>query len=236
MIRTLILLLLIFGTTSAKSQNQYSITYTGKLLSASFMSRLEKEVQDPFQVKAYAELLNGYEAHYSLHLDAKKGEALFLEDKEYGLDGPPPFKQLVSYYKAGNSLYFEDLFRGKIFKIKDKPQNLKWNISKESIKIGNFTCKKATLLADPFNTVAWFTEDYPLAFGPYFANGLPGLVVLLENEYYSIQVKEIKQVSLSEKITNSMKSMGAKGGISIANYYKEASPILKTMRQETIVN
>jgi GLPGLI family protein len=199
-------------------------------------SRLQAEVNDPFLLEAYKELIDGFEVQYSLYIDTEKESAVFLEDKEYGLDGPPPFKHLTTHYKAGESIYFEDLFRGKKFIIKDTPQNLKWNISKETLTIGNFKCKKAALIGDPFKTIVWFTEDYPLAFGPYLGNGLPGLVVLLENDYYSIKVKEIKKENLSSKILKKINSTNTNKGISIKDYHKEAQPILQTMSQENITN
>ena len=232
----IILLIILCSSGIAKSQDQYLITYSGKLLSASMTSRLQNEAADPDMLKAFTEIISGFEVMYSLYIDSRKRESIFIEDREYGLDGPPPFKQLTSYYKADSHFYFEDLFRGKKFKIKDTPKNLNWLITKETLTIGNFTCKKAILKDDPFHTIAWFSEDYPLPFGPYIGNGLPGLVVLLENDYFSIQVKEIKKQAIPAKVVKSMAAFPAKQGISLQEYYKEVKPMLKTMSQENIIN
>lgn len=236
MIKYLFLFCCIFFTNSIQSQEQYKISYSGKLMSSSMDNRLQKEVTDPFLLEAYKELIAGFEVIYGLYIDVPSGQSIFVEEKEYGLEGPPPFKQLLSYYKTGGNIYFEDLFRGKKFKVKDHVNNLDWVLGKETMSISRFSCKKAVLKDDPFNTIVWYSEDYPLPYGPYIGNGLPGLVVLLENDYYTISVKTIKKEKIPAKLQKQMQAISNRQGITIESYHKEALPILKTMSQETIIN
>lgn len=62
-----------------------------------------------------------------------------------------------------------------------------WEITKETKKIGKFTCFKAVAIfkehnplrkvENTFTPVVWFTMDIPLPFGPEGLDGLPGLVL-----------------------------------------------------------
>ncbi len=64
-------------------------------------------------------------------------------------------------------------------------ENLQWEISDETKKIGGFTCNKATATLEEKGgngiftkkVEAWFTPEIPAPFGPYYYNGLPGLVI-----------------------------------------------------------
>lgn len=57
----------------------------------------------------------------------------------------------------------------------------KWDLTNESKKIGEFTCYKAIKKAEKdgkkSEDIAWYSPQIPVQFGPYFYNGLPGLVL-----------------------------------------------------------
>lgn len=161
---------------------------------------------------------------------------MFVEESEEGLDGPPPFKFLSSYYHKDGNVYSEELFRGKIFKIADKPTALKWDHKKDVQKIGNFQCRKAVLKDDPLHTVVWFAEEYPLSFGPAFAVGLPGIPVMVENDYFVLTVKDVKTMPIPAKQRERMKKMRKNTGVTIANYHAEITPLLIQMSKEKIIH
>lgn len=232
----ILFLILVLCTNFCVAQDNFRITYSGKLLSASLSNKLMLEVVDKELLEAYKELIGSYEVFYSLYINSVQNESIFIEEKENGLDGPPPFKSLFAYYKSNQSLYFEDLFRGKKFNVKDRPSNLRWDITNSVMQIGQFKCRKATLHQDPYNTVVWFSEQYPLPYGPYLANGLPGLVVLMENDYYSIKINKISKEPTPSTIIKKMEEASKKAGITLTNYYKEVKPLLDIMRNESIVN
>lgn len=85
---------------------------------------------------------------------------------------------------------------GELFLIK-KPK-LKWIITKEIKKIGNYNCYKATteIIINSKGKkriiTAWFTSEIPVSFGPLGYAGLPGLI--LELEVY-------KKIYYAKKIT-----------------------------------
>lgn len=77
---------------------------------------------------------------------------------------------------------------GKIFIIKDVFNNNKWEIGKETKKIGKYTCRKATSYINISTRQglkkrlisAWYSSDVPVPFGPSGYTNLPGLILELE--------------------------------------------------------
>ena len=65
--------------------------------------------------------------------------------------------------------------------IEDTLRKLSWKLSEETVKIKNYTCKKATATTKQGdNVVAWYTEEIPAPFGPEQFGGLPGLVLKVD--------------------------------------------------------
>ncbi|MCD0478430.1 GLPGLI family protein [Chryseobacterium sp. LC2016-29] len=64
---------------------------------------------------------------------------------------------------------------------------LKWQLHNESKKILDYSCKKATVKYRGREFVAWYTTEVPINNGPYVFEGLPGLILELEdsqNKYH----------------------------------------------------
>ncbi|WP_415324987.1 GLPGLI family protein [Chryseobacterium sp. MMS23-Vi53] len=62
----------------------------------------------------------------------------------------------------------------------DRPLN--WKISSETTKIGEYKVQKAETDFGGRKWTAWFTTDLPYQDGPYKFNGLPGLIVKVEDD------------------------------------------------------
>lgn len=58
---------------------------------------------------------------------------------------------------------------------------LKWQLHNESKKILDYSCKKATVKYRGREFVAWYTTEVPINNGPYVFEGLPGLILELED-------------------------------------------------------
>lgn len=79
-------------------------------------------------------------------------------------------KSFLHYEALGNDiLYFEDFIE------------LKWKFHQEKLKIGGYSCNKATTQFEGREWTAWYTTDIPLSLGPYKFHGLPGLIIKLSD-------------------------------------------------------
>lgn len=52
-----------------------------------------------------------------------------------------------------------------------------WRIEPETKQIGQFLCQKATCSFRGRDYIAWFTPEIPVSYGPWKLNGLPGLIL-----------------------------------------------------------
>ena len=61
--------------------------------------------------------------------------------------------------------------------VKEKRPKISWKFEKETKKIGNYTCHKATAPFRGRDYTVWYTPEIPIPYGPWKLNGLPGLVL-----------------------------------------------------------
>lgn len=131
---------------------------------------------------------------------------------------------------GNGSIYFKDInekryvyqteIMGKRFLIKDTLPNYKWELSSETKNIGKYTCYKAFFTREVTNkemtiedgeavekevkkemtTTAWYTTQVPISNGPDHYQGLPGLILELNDGEQTIVCTEIV-LNPSEKIT-----------------------------------
>ncbi|MGG5210879.1 GLPGLI family protein [Chryseobacterium sp. MIQD13] len=72
---------------------------------------------------------------------------------------------------------------------------LNWKITSEQKMIGKYKSQKAETNYGGRNWIAWFTTELPFSDGPYVFNGLPGLIVSVQdsNNEYSFNLIEVKK-------------------------------------------
>ena len=110
---------------------------------------------------------------------------------------------LENEYKRGTSIFFkvgtiynhllgekirQKNIYGSTFLIVSSSKDVKWKLSKETKKIGKYTCYKATTIktiinvAGTFyrNVTAWYCPELAIPFGPMGYGNLPGLILELK--------------------------------------------------------
>jgi GLPGLI family protein len=90
------------------------------------------------------------------------------------------FKDFVNN-TSSHQRYFDEYL-----KIVDSITALKWEILDESKEILGYSCKKAKTQNYGTDIYAWFTDEIPISDGPSLYNGLPGLILKIENKYVEI--------------------------------------------------
>ena len=78
-----------------------------------------------------------------------------------------------------------------------------WKILPEKEKIGTYNTQKATTEFGGRKWTAWFSQELPFQDGPYKFNGLPGLIVKIEDDAkeYSWELKGNKKVENFEELS-----------------------------------
>ncbi|WP_051929338.1 GLPGLI family protein [Flavobacterium sp. 83] len=123
-----------------------------------------------------------------------------------------PLGDQVVYHIQKNTMWSNFLYRKQIY-IKEIAPKINWTIEKETKKIGNFTCKRATAIFRGRNYTAWYSPEIAVPFGPWKLNGLPGLILeaydvnkfvywYFKNIEYPTKNKEsVKYISIPKGIT-----------------------------------
>ena len=122
---------------------------------------------------------------------------------------------------GSTSIYYKDIrekrfvnqteIQGKRFLVKDKLLEINWELSSETKNIGTYTCYKATYSKEVDNveisikdgetvedksketivTTAWYTPQVPVSNGPGNYQGLPGLILEINDGKKTIVCAEI---------------------------------------------
>lgn len=84
---------------------------------------------------------------------------------------------------------FDRIGRDKFFYLESIEPN-SWEIKNEKKEINNFKVQKAVTNYGGRKFIAWFTEEIPISQGPYKFDGLPGLIIQLNDseKHYSYQL------------------------------------------------
>ena len=111
--------------------------------------------------------------------DMRKGEVRYSVTKTY-----PDYK-INLHRRLGMDKY----------KISED-RKINWKISSEKEKIGEWNAQKAEADFAGRHWIAWFSTEIPIQDGPYKFQGLPGLIVKIEdkNGSHKLELKGIKNI------------------------------------------
>jgi GLPGLI family protein len=134
-----------------------------------------------------------------------------LEEKSQAIN----FSKLLGggkgvYYtvRGKNKTYHQKEFESDLYLI-SIDNKIDWELSQEKKKIGKYVCYKATandrFIGSSGNVlkkkiIAWYTPEIAFSYGPLKYNGLPGLILELENDKVIFYTKEI-HLNMKENIS-----------------------------------
>ncbi len=91
-------------------------------------------------------------------------------------------KNYVYTNPSENTLIFREGVNQKLFVVKDSVANIKWELSNDHKKIGQYDCQKAVGFYRGRTYTVWFTTEIPVSHGPWKLRGLPGLIMEAADE------------------------------------------------------
>lgn len=163
--------------------------------------KMDDSMSDEMQEQIQAQLRKQFQQEYTLKFNGHES----VYKKEEKLEAPNPIQSGIQIkINEGSDVMYKNIKEnryvnqteifGKIFLIKDSLQNLPWQLIGETKNIGEYTCFKAEFedeyttqtLTDkgemetetkPRTTTVWYTPQIPINNGPMHFNGLPGLIL-----------------------------------------------------------
>ncbi|KFF24764.1 GLPGLI family protein [Chryseobacterium vrystaatense] len=164
----------------------------------------------------------------------RRSDSLIFYGNGYGLGYP---------VNINDQLYIKkDLNKHTVFKYLVLPttrdifyvkvnEKINWQLLPETKKIGDLKCQKALADYGGRHWTAWFTEDVQVSEGPYVFNGLPGMIVEINDSTEDYLFKLVKIKKSTDKNLFSMKggkNVSWEEFIKIQNdYYKDPYSVIK---------
>lgn len=92
------------------------------------------------------------------------------------------YNDVKLYFKKDSNQYFTHTNLNALkYKFSEDANSIKWNLINDSKKINDYNVKKATTSLYGREWIAWYTENIPVAYGPYKFKDLPGLILELHD-------------------------------------------------------
>ncbi|WP_179349324.1 GLPGLI family protein [Winogradskyella pacifica] len=131
-------------------------------------------------------------------------------------EGIIDFRGAIYYDKASDIILHEKEFAGVNYLI--KRNKIDWILTKDTLKIDNYLCYKATTTYTIENTkgkhtlevVVWYAPEIPIPYGPDGYGGLPGLILQLDNNGILTSLKKIEFFKKDNKIDIELPTKGKK--------------------------
>jgi GLPGLI family protein len=139
---------------SAQKDFQGMAVYESKTSTADFAKNFEgnKEITPEMKTQIMERMKKMFEKTFILNFD--KSASIYKEEEKLDAPGQGGGGRMMASFMGGGGTYFKNVKEkqytvdkevfGKEFLIKDSLPNLKWVLSEESKKIGDYTCFKAT--------------------------------------------------------------------------------------------
>ena len=116
------------------------------------------------------------------------------------------FKEVIlKEYSKTQITYREQILRD-YFEYKDSLNLFNWKLTEESKEISGYHCQKATTIFAGRSYIAWYTKEIPMSEGPYKFNGLPGLIVRINDEDNHYKYDLVGAKKLDVEITSKKKN------------------------------
>jgi GLPGLI family protein len=199
-----------------------------------------KSYNQNYNIEYEYEDLNKFKCKANLYIKSNKESLFRVNDQREGGITQDAEENMITVYndKVSKIIYSTNaksivrlpLYTKEII-YEDVSSKIKWTITKETKKIGKFTCQKAKINLNGRKYSIWFTPEIEIAFGPYKINGLPGLVVELyeETSKTKITLISIKKLDDSKDFENYKKYILSKKVLSYTEYEVF---LIKTMKQK----
>ena len=198
-------LFLIYCTIQAKAQSEakniIKVTYTSTPISQYKMT--ESHMQDSPTKASLHEFMKGITDYYSLYINVKDRSSIYVLDstvqkRPIGWENPRTTAALAdtvlfSIKTTENKTFKHEWIMNQTFYTEGEVGNIEWVLTNEQKKIKGLNCFKAKSKSSdyPMLTV-WYTKELPVSNGPSVYQGLPGLVVVSEDYFRTIQIQKIE--------------------------------------------
>lgn len=144
-------------------------------------------------------------SYYSSTIVKKERKGDLKEDETIGVDNiEDKLSEIIINRKEKvlTERMEENFFLKKKYAITENLPKMIWKLTNDSKTIKNYACKKATTTFRGRTYEVWYTEKIPISIGPWKFNGLPGLILSVQDKegIYKWEVKSISYPYVKTKV------------------------------------
>lgn len=134
--------------------------------------------------------------HKVYSLTIAGGRSLFVKEPESVDKMPLTVDVRQVFMNLSDSTHVaQSMYLNKLYVVSDRMKPMAWNMESAKEEVLGYSCYKATLVNENGLNTAWFTTEVPINHAPLGFNGLPGLVVRMTTPVYTLDLKNITEVS-----------------------------------------
>lgn len=146
------------------------------------------------------EVLQGTKSYYSLYINLSDRSSVYVLDsviksKPHGREKTKASiaeKVHFSIKSMDNKTYKYEWVMSQFFFTEGMSGDILWELTNETRRINGLTCFKAISKNRHLMLTAWYTKDIPVSNGPSTYQGLPGLVVWVEDFFRTTEIQKIE--------------------------------------------
>ncbi len=212
-----------------KGQAQFTPNQVERMVSYSLYSNFGKDIDTALLIES---------AEGSLFfLNNQKSNGVLNEEKGEDQYRVVVNNQFIYSYlcdrKNGTAYFVDEIFSKKLTVYEDPPMKLDWNVT-GNFKIikGKFECYEALTDFRGRSYRAWFCPNIQSVGGPWKLNGLPGLILEVEDTrgYFAIRFNEILEPKNDELLSYAKHKFGnlsLKNSLPVQKYKEEIDRFIK---------
>lgn len=202
--KSVIIILFLIGNIAYSQNFQGKVLYKsyvlGNVIDSSTFQKKNKQIADALTFVNKSVKTNSMK----FELKFTNSESLFQKEPKMKKDNDYGYELAETIY-GGKNIYYANSNTGEkitnkevyeaVYLVKGNMKDVKWTLTNQRKKIGNYSCLKATTTLKTKNSkgifykevTAWYAPEIPVSFGPKDYCGLPGLILeLIEgNIFYS---------------------------------------------------
>lgn len=142
------------------------------------------------------EVLNSITFYNSLYINLEDRSSLYVLDSTVRATPEShkvslAVKIFFSLKNAKNKTFKYETFMNQTFYSTGDVGDIDWELTKEEKVINGLKCFKAKAKEREWMLTAWYTKEIPVSNGPSIYQGLPGLVVWVEDFFRTIQITDV---------------------------------------------
>lgn len=202
--RNVLFCLIVFLTSIVYAQNKSGIVSYRAVINQkyvdSFLTTIKTNKEMPMNIKQGVVDMYQNATPDEYFLNFKNEESYYYYN--------PPLDREEGYNigsKAGRNSYYTDNSNNSIIEMNQYLGNIKhnpinWKVTNKTKKIGGYKCYQAIATEELYSrqgftyckkVIAWFTPEIPLNFGPKYYNGLPGLILEIDRDKFTLRATKI---------------------------------------------